>query len=580
MASAMQRRIAGLALSAGKRCAGASRSSAVLGVIAAEPVQASALHSLAGTSLRARVFAKPGGAQSKQLRGFASQSYDGATALPMPALSPTMETGKLTEWMKQPGDQLSPGDVIAEVETDKAVVSFECQDDGYMAAHLVPAGTEDVPVGSIIALIVDEASEVDAIKNKQWPNPLEQAAAPAPAPAAAAAPAPAPAAATTKPKSSSAASSGAANDPTRVMPAARRLVLEYSVDISAVVGTGHKGRITKGDILVHLGQAPASALPQKKSSKNTAHTSSANGSAAMSAPTGGDSGYVAYGVSVHGGSLRMPPQPQPELPAPSQRPEGVPAGTFTDNKASGMRRVISSRLTESKSTVPHMYVQADCTIDALMAQRAALKAAGVKVSLNDMVLKAVAKALRDVPEANGYFDTKDGVVKSNDSVDISVAVATEGGLITPIVTDADKRGLLDINSAVKDLATRARAGKLAAAEYQGGTFTVSNLGMFGISDFTAVINPPQACILAVGSGREEVLLAADAAAAGGIAMGADGMPTAVGNTDGLVSEDECVVVTKMAVQLSGDRRVVDEVVAGQFMAALQAYLNNPVLLVS
>jgi len=569
MAAAAQRRIAALALAGGKRCVGASRATAAMSVLAPEVATMHGLRSMASFAVRTRVLPKAGGALPA--RGFASQSYDGATPLPMPALSPTMETGKLTEWLKFPGDQLSPGDVIAEVETDKAVVSFECQDDGFMAAHLVPAGTEDVPVGAIIALMVDEASEIDAIKDKKWPNPLEQAA------AAAAAPAPAPAAAPAAKKDTS-AHSAPANDPTRVMPAAYRLVLEHSIDISAVVGTGHKGRITKGDILVHLGKAPASSLPQKKAPKHTAAAASSGSSAA--APAGGDSGYVAYGVSVQKGALHMPEQPKPELPPPSKRPDGVPAGTYTDSKASGMRRVISSRLTESKSTVPHMYVQADCTIDALMAQRAALKAAGVKVSVNDMVLKAVAKALRDVPEANGYFDAKEGIVKSNESVDISVAVATDGGLITPIVTNADQRGLLGINAAVKDLATRARSGKLAAGEYQGGTFTVSNLGMFGISDFTAVINPPQACILAVGSSRQEVLLAADAAAAGGIALGADGMPTPVGDADGLVSEDDCVVVTKMAVQLSGDRRVVDEVVAGQFMAALQAYLNNPVLLLS
>ncbi len=582
MAASAPRRIAAIALSGSRRYASGARAIHTLRAKnAVAHSQDVMLSSSRACSLRV-ASRQTASSIGMAVRGFASQSYDGATPLPMPALSPTMETGKLTAWLKQPGDQLIPGDVIAEVETDKAVVSFECQDDGYMAAHLIPEGSEDVPVGAVIALIVDEASEVDAIKNKSWPNPLEQAASAAtesaaPEPAAA----PSPAAAESKPGHSA---SSDANDPTKVMPAARRLVVQHGVDISALTGTGHRGRITKGDVLVHLGQAPASALPQKKASKNTNQNNQDGSavSATTSAPAaaGGDSGYVAYGVSVHKGSLRMPPQPNPELPPPSQRPEGVPAGSCTDSKASGMRRVISSRLTESKSTVPHMYVQADCTIDALMAQRAALKAAGVKVSVNDMVLKAVAKALRDVPEANGYFDAKAGVVKSNDSVDISVAVATDGGLITPIVTNADQRGLLDINSAVKDLATRARAGKLAAEEYQGGTFTVSNLGMFGISDFTAVINPPQACILAVGSGRQEVLLAQDAKAAGGIAMGADGMPTPVGDADGLVSEEDCVVVTKMAVQLSGDRRVVDEAVAGQFMAALQAYLNNPVLLVS
>jgi pyruvate dehydrogenase E2 component (dihydrolipoamide acetyltransferase) len=484
-----------------------------------------------------------------------------------------METGKLTAWMKFPGDQLSPGDVIAEVETDKAVVSFECQDDGYMAAHLLPEGSEDVPVGAIIALMVDEESEVAAIRDKAWPSPLDAVAPPA-APASSVAPAP------PKQHKVDSASTSTVNDPTHVMPAARRLLLQHGVDAAALTGTGRKGRITKGDVLVHLGLAPSAALPSASNQKTRAAPAGTAQASTTPAASGGDSGYVAYGVSVQRGSLRMPPQPKPELPIPAQRPAGIQAGSFSDTKASGMRRTISSRLTESKSTVPHMYVQADCVIDALMAQRAALKAAGIKVSLNDMVIKAVAKALRDVPEANGYFDTDTGVVKQNTSVDISIAVATEGGLITPIVTNADQRGLLDINLAVKDLAGRARSGKLAGHEYQGGTFTVSNLGMFGISDFTAVINPPQACILAVGSGRAEVLLAQDAEAAGGIAMGDDGQPTQVGDAEGLVSEDECVVVTKMSVQLSGDRRVVDEAIAGQFLAALQAYLNNPVLLMT
>lgn len=216
-----------------------------------------------------------------------------------------------------------------------------------------------------------------------------------------------------------------------------------------------------------------------------------------------------------------------------------------------MRKVISARLTESKSTVPHFYAVMDTHIDALMAFRKTLKAAGINVSVNDIVIKAAALALRAVPEVNSSYSPDTGLVSANESVDVSVAVATPGGLITPIIKNADTLGLQALNTTMKDLATRARAGKLMPEEYQGGSFSVSNLGMFGISEFTAVINPPQSAIMAVGGGARTAV------------VGADGTPT---------------VATVMSVQVSCDRRVVDDVCAGQFLQAFREYIENPAML--
>ncbi|CAE7842930.1 Pdhx, partial [Symbiodinium sp. KB8] len=287
-------------------------------------------------------------------------------------------------------------------------------------------------------------------------------------------------------------------------------------------GTGRGGRITKGDALAAAGVISSAPTP-------------AQAPAPTPAPAK-QSAQAAAGAPV-----------QHSLPGPSARPEGVAPGTFTDAKPSSMRKVIAARLTESKAKVPHFYVQGDCMIDSVTELRAQLASAGVKVSLNDIVIKAAALALRAVPEANAAF------------------VPGEG-------RDADKKGLAAINAEVRDLATRGRAGKLAPEEYQGGTFTISNLGMFGITDFTAVINPPQACILAVGTGRQEAVLKVDAAT-GGDVLSAEPAPAEV-------AEEDVTFITNMAVQLSGDRRVVDESVAGQFIATFKHYMLNPLLLMA
>ena len=469
--------------------------------------------------------------------------YAGATPLPMPALSPTMDAGTITKWYKQPGDALSPGDTICDITTDKAVVGFECQDEGFMAKHLLPEGAADVPIGTPIALMVEEESDVEAIAAASFPDPLDAASgAPSPSPSPAPAPAPAPAASSTASRHA-----GLLNDPTKVMPAARRVLLEAGLTGEGIQGTGRGGRITKGDALAAAGVISSAPTP-------------AQAPAPTPAPAK-QSAQAAAGAPV-----------QHSLPGPSARPEGVAPGTFTDAKPSSMRKVIAARLTESKAKVPHFYVQGDCMIDSVTELRAQLASAGVKVSLNDIVIKAAALALRAVPEANAAFVPGEGRVKANASVDISVAVATPGGLITPIVKDADKKGLAAINAEVRDLATRGRAGKLAPEEYQGGTFTISNLGMFGITDFTAVINPPQACILAVGTGRQEAVLKVDAAT-GGDVLSAEPAPAEV-------AEEDVTFITNMAVQLSGDRRVVDESVAGQFIATFKHYMLNPLLLMA
>jgi len=320
------------------------------------------------------------------------------------------------------------------------------------------------------------------------------------------------------------------------------------------MGTGRGGRITKGDVLQLLGHIPAGAV-----------------SAAAAAVAAHSPGVVAAAPAAAAPSPA--PSSSPAAASASAGSAASPSGEgrgFRDTKASTVRKVIASRLTESKAGIPHQYALMDCRIDAMMALRAQLAAAGVKVSLNDMVIKAAAKALRDVPEANCFYDAKSDSVRSHaggggagGAVDVSVAVSTDGGLITPIVRGADSLGLLGIGEKVKELAGRARLGKLKPEEFIGGSFTVSNLGMFGIDAFSAVINPPQACILAVGKGERKLVLPPFASYAD-VAPGAP-VPAAA-------------AATVMTVQLSSDARVVDAGVAGAFLQSFKTYCENPALL--
>lgn len=328
------------------------------------------------------------------------------------------------------------------------------------------------------------------------------------------------------------------------MPSARHLSQSKGFDATGLKGSGKDGRVTKGDVLkalkdgIHLPPLSASnMISVEEDSASSSSTSSAVPSSAPASP-------VAAAAAV---------KPIMDVVIPSISTSGI----FTDVRNNNMRKVIAKRLTESKSTVPHFYATAEIELDNIMALRNKLKAMEVKVSVNDLIIRASALALRDVPEVNASYAK--GMVRMSPTVDISVAVATPGGLITPILHNTDQLGLSDISSKVKDLATRARDGKLAPEEYQGGTFCISNLGMFGINEFSAVINPPQAAILAVGGGVKKVIV------------------NTVYNENEKVQEEPCVK-NIMSARLSADRRVVDEATAGLFLSALRCYLAKPELL--
>ncbi|ASG20739.1 pyruvate dehydrogenase complex dihydrolipoamide acetyltransferase [Nitrospirillum viridazoti] len=435
----------------------------------------------------------------------------------MPALSPTMTEGKLAKWVKKEGDTIKAGDVIAEIETDKATMEVEAVDEGTLAKILVPEGTEGVAVNAKIAVLLEEGESADALNAAPPP-----AAAPAPAKTEAAAPAPAkseaaPAAATAAP------AAAPAHDGKRVFasPLARRMAAQSGLDLAKVSGTGPSGRIVKADVEAALKGGAAKAAP-----------------AAAAAPTAA-------------------PAAATPAPAAAAAPKGIDAKALADKLGmkykvlpnSGMRKTIAKRLTEAWQTIPHFGLQVDCEIDALLALRAQLnEKSGEKVSVNDFVVKAVAVALRKVPEANVSWH-EDGILQY-EGVDVSVAVATDGGLITPIVKNADQKGLATISAEVKSLAAKAKEGKLKPEEFQGGTFSVSNLGMFGIKSFTSIINPPQSCILSVGAGEKRPVVKGDALA----------------------------VATVMSLTLTVDHRSVDGAVGAKYLQVLKKLIEDPITL--
>ena len=460
----------------------------------------------------------------------------------MPALSPTMEKGTLASWDKKEGDEVKAGDVLAQVETDKATVSFDSTEDGFIAKILLAAGSSDVAVGTPVAIFVDEADKVAAFKDYVHGGAAAPAApaATAPAPAAAAAAAAAPASAVASGPSCSnrgvlglpgdddvspaAASSGARVFAT---PAARAAAAARGIDVSQVTGTGPNHRVVKADILEFTPVKAAAAVATKAAAPVAA------------APAAG----------------------RPAAPAPTAVPASA-AGDYTDLPLSQMRKVIAQRLSHSKQTIPHYYVTVEVEMDAVLKLRGDLnkqleaavknKEDAPKISVNDFVIKAVAHALRKVPAVNCSW--QDTFVRSYNYADISVAVATDAGLITPIVTDADLKGLATISQDMKGLAKKARDGKLQPHEFQGGTFTVSNLGMFGVSHFSAIINPPQSGILAVGGTSTKVVpipgAAADAA-------------------------QQFKTVSVMSVTASFDHRVVDGATGAQWLAAFKGFLEKP-----
>ncbi|XP_027128666.1 pyruvate dehydrogenase protein X component, mitochondrial [Larimichthys crocea] len=427
----------------------------------------------------------------------------------MPALSPTMEEGNIVKWLKKEGEAVAAGDALCEIETDKAVVTMEANDDGIMAKILMDEGSRNVRLGTLIALMVEEGQDW-----KQVEIPPPEAAAPSaspPATHAAAAPVLSPAAPSPPPPKP------ATSGPLRLSPAARHILDTHGIDPKLAIPTGPRGLITKEDTL---------------SIKNKSHSM-----AAPAAPS-----PVPTPVTAP-----PPPGSRPNIPPLSVPGKPGAPGTFTEIPASNVRRVIAQRLTQSKTTIPHAYASVDCDMAAVMHLRKDLAKEQIKVSVNDFIIKAAAVTLKEMPEVNVTW-SGDGPL-ALDSIHISIAVATDKGLITPIIKDAANKGVQEISANAKALAQKARDGKLLPEEYQGGSFSISNLGMFGISGFSAVINPPQACILAVGTSRAELRLC----------------------------EDDQTLRTQqmMTVTLSSDGRLVDDGLASQFLDKFRANLEQP-----
>ena len=428
-----------------------------------------------------------------------------ATEILMPALSPTMEEGTLAKWLKKEGDAVKSGDIIAEIETDKATMEFEAVDEGTLGKILIAEGTAGVKVNTPIAVLLEEgesAADIGTAAPKAAPAAKAEAA-PAPAAAAPAAAAPAPAA----PKSA---------DGGRVFasPLARRIAADKGINLAGVTGSGPHGRIVKADV--------ESAKPGAAAPAPAATAAPAAAPAKAAAPTGASAETI----------LKMYADRQTEEVA-----------------LDGMRRTIAARLGEAKQTIPHFYLRRSAKLDALMAFRAQLNKQledrGVKLSVNDFIIKACALALQEVPDANAVW-AGDRILKLKPS-DVAVAVAIDGGLFTPVLKDAQQKTLSALSAEMKDLATRAKTKKLAPHEYQGGSFAISNLGMFGIENFDAVINPPHGAILAVGAG----------------------IPTPV------VEAGEVVIRNVMSMTLSVDHRVIDGALGAQLLQAIVAHLENP-----
>ncbi|XP_044292564.1 pyruvate dehydrogenase protein X component, mitochondrial isoform X1 [Varanus komodoensis] len=446
----------------------------------------------------------------------------------MPALSPTMEEGNIVKWLKKEGETVNVGDALCEIETDKAVVTMESSDDGILAKIMKEEGSKNVRLGSLIGLLVEEGQDWKQVEIPSDVDDAPSLAMPVGAAAAAATPIP-------TPEAAAASVHQLGHHPGklqfRLSPAARNILDTHGLDASQLTPSGPRGIFTKEDALKLLAQKGKSEAK----------------------PT----------VSLPPPQPRVPLAPPPaSMPAPALRssvpPVSVPGrpasmDTFTEVPASNIRRVIAKRLTESKTTVPHAYASADCDLGAVLKLRQELAKDDIKVSVNDFIIKATAVTLKQMPDVNVTWDGEGP--RQLQSIDISVAVATDRGLITPIIKDAAAKGIQEISASAKALAKKARDGKLLPQEYQGGSFSISNLGMFGISSFIAVINPPQACILAVGQARVEL----------GIVVDQDG-------------NEKLQQQQLMTVTLSSDGRVVDDELASKFLENFKANLENPVRL--
>jgi len=471
----------------------------------------------------------------------------------MPALSPTMTEGNLARWLKKEGDKVASGDVLAEIETDKATMEVEAADDGVLGRIVVPEGTDGVKVNSVIGLLLEEGEDRAALESATTGNggapaqPAAQAAAPviaSPAPVRSVAPAATAAVAT---------------------PLARRIAGQAGLDLAAVSGSGAHGKVTRADVeaaisgsgggaafapVAHGERVFASPLARRLAAEHGLDIAALRGS-------GPDGRVVRADIAA---ALAAPGQPGPAprpaavAPAPSAARAPAPAAPVAAGEdsevvsMSTMRKIVAERMTASKTTVPHFYLTVDCEIDELLRVRKALNARDekLKLSVNDFIIRACALALMEVPQANVSWEAP-GKMRRWHTADIAIAVALDEGLITPIVRGAEKKGLAQISTEMKTLAERARTGKLLPEDYQGGSFSISNLGMFGIKQFDAVINPPQACILAVGAGE----------------------PRAV------VKDGQLAVATVMSCTLSVDHRVVDGATGAKLLVAIKKLIEYP-----
>lgn len=436
-------------------------------------------------------------------RQFSSSELPVHNILQMPALSPTMDKGNISSWKKNEGDKIEAGDVICDIETDKATLDFESMEEGYLAKILVPAGSKDILVGQPLAITVENPDDIAKFTNILADEFSSKQA--------------------EKDTKAQGAAQGQEQMPQpqiyRFGPSVRRLLAEFELDISSLKVSGPHGTLLKGDVLAAI----ASGAGSGKSSET----------AKLHKPSEPPKNEKTLSAPIAPVSLQSP------LPLQS-------SGLYEDLQNSQIRKIIAKRLWESKHGTPHLYLSADVMLDPVLAFRKELQEKhGLKISVNDIVIKVVGLALKAVPEANAYWSDEKGEAVLCDSIDISIAVATERGLMTPILKNADQKSLSAISTEVKELANKARVGKLTPSEFQGGTFSISNLGMFPVDRFCAIINPPQACILAVGRGNKVVKWEEDSSGQG-----------------------KACSVTQMNLSLSADHRVFDYDIGGKFLDAL------------
>ncbi len=491
----------------------------------------------------------------------------------MPALSPTMTEGKIAKWLKSEGDKVRSGDVVAEIETDKATMEVEAADEGLLGRILVPAGTEGVSVNTPIALLLEEGEDASALKG----DGIKPAASPERAP---------------EPQPQATREAGASGGPSPPMvkpygqddgraasPLARRMAEQAGISLGNLEGSGPHGKIVKRDIesavggkpagrgaVAHADIAPAKAQPRKAGERIFASplakrmADQAGLDLAAIGSSGPEGRVIKRDIEI---ALREGVQPRARVAAdarpagvgPSGRAELPLAGAYTEVPNSSIRKIIAHRLSQSKRDIPHFYVSTDCRVESLLDIRRRLNEKApkegpdtYKLSVNDFVIRACAVALKRMPQVNASWN--ETAIRVYHDIDVSMAVASPNGLITPVIRVADTKGIAAISNEARELAKRARDGKLKPEEYQGGGFTISNLGMYGVRDFYAIINPPQACILAVGAAEQQPV----------------------------VKDGQLAIGTVMRLSLSADHRVVDGAVGAEFISLVKELLEEPLSL--